>query len=141
MTHMSGRCFWCAIAINVLVYVPDVDRSKTDQLNLLGVTSELVDIEAQRIRVRTQHGKLQGVLSPNMYDVCKYDFLSLSDVREEPKLSIRSAAKADSITGGQGMLRCNCGASSRCQTARCKCFQHERKCNSRCHQSLACANK
>ena len=123
---MSGRCFWCAIAIdiaisigvgtNVLVYVPDVDRSKTDQLNLLGVTSELVDIEAQRIRVRTQHGELQGVLSPNMYDVCKYDFLSLSDVREEPKLSIRSAAKADSITGGQGMLRCNCGASSRCQT-------------------------
>ena len=57
---------------------------------------------------------------------------------EAPK-SLREIARLQSVTGGEGMLRCDCKGG--CKTKRCKCKQANVLCNSRCHHSSTCDNK
>ena len=63
----------------------------------------------------------------------------MEDVDLESEVSLRAAARAESIGGGQGYFRCNC--SGNCKTKRCKCFKENLKCNSRCHNQRSCSNK
>ena len=65
--------------------------------------------------------------------------MSKDDVPMEQEISLRSAARQESISGGQGYFRCNC--TGNCQTKHCKCFKAELKCNSRCHNQRSCYNK
>ena len=54
-------------------------------------------------------------------------------------IGVRVAAAANSLTGGQGMLRCSCKGA--CNSERCSCFKVGRLCNSRCHKGHSCSNR
>ena len=63
-------------------------------------------------------------------------------VLRDKSLCLRDVGKKQSITGGQGVKKCNCkAAKKRCQTAKCNCFKGNVKCGSRCHSNLDCLNK
>ena len=120
--------------------IADVDRAKVDHRNLLGVVTALESEDG--VRIRTIHGALDGVFYRNQYTVAPQKFLRIGDTTAQPKLSVRQAAKLESIVGGQGMAKCFCAAGgARCRSSACSCWRLKRQCNSRCHPNLACHNK
>jgi hypothetical protein len=90
------------IGCNVVVPVPEFDRSKTDAANIAGVVWAIEDDGG--VRIRTVHGGLEGILHSNQFSVMPERLIRLADTKAMPKLSIRTAARAESIVGGQGRL-------------------------------------
>lgn len=84
---------------------------------------------------------LKGKYSRNQFDVCAFAIYNLTDMKVDASISLRRAVKAQSKCGGQGVTKCNCAGSKRCQTNRCKCYKAKVLCNSRCHGHLSCKNK
>jgi len=125
---------------NVAVPIPLVDRGRSDPQNILGViVNRNLDTDQYTIAVKT--GILNGGYSRNQFDLCPQKLLMFDDVDEENHVSLRTAVTAQSIAGGQGFVKCNCGGVRKCQTNRCICYKAKVKCNSRRHASLNCANK
>ena len=61
------------------------------------------------------------------------------EINCETTISVRGAASNQSLSGGQGFLKCSC--KSKCSSNRCKCKKNGKLCNSRCHNSGSCDNK
>ena len=116
----------------VLVPIPDLDRGRCEHPNLKAINRTLWKL-----------GLMSGILdqwySRNQFQPTLEKFLSVEDVNLESEISLRAAARAESIGGCQGYFRCNC--SGNCKTKRCKCFKDNLKCNSRCHNQRSCCNK
>ncbi|CAF2396358.1 unnamed protein product [Rotaria sp. Silwood2] len=124
------------IGDNVLISMPDVDRGPTDACNILGV---IMEIKYDKYKLGTQNGVLQGYYSYHQISKAPgVPTLLIQDIEDEPK-TLREIARLQSITGGQGMLKCNCKGG--CKTNKCKCKQANLMCNSRCHYSATCCNK
>lgn len=117
------------------VGVPDVDRSKTDPRNVLGV---VLAVEDGFYRIGTRDGVLEHLYSRNQIEACASNFLHPSEVPTS-MTSLRNSVGSQSLSGKQGHVHCNCTRG--CNTKRCKCLQLERICNSRCHNSSSCKNK
>ena len=117
--------------------MPDVDRGPTDPRNVLAV---IMEIKHDKLKLGTEKGILFGYYS--YHQVSKAPgapTLLLQDIAENVTKSLREIVKLQSITGGQGMLKCDCKLG--CKTNRCKCKQANVLCNSRCHNSQTCDNK
>ncbi|CAF4067235.1 unnamed protein product, partial [Rotaria sordida] len=65
--------------------------------------------------------------------------LNIQDIIDNTQRPVREIMKLESITGEQGMLKCDCKQG--CKTNKCKCKQANVLCNSRCHHALSCCNK
>ena len=65
--------------------------------------------------------------------------LHLKNVPMDKEISLRAAARLESICGGQGIFKSNC--TGNCITNGCKCHKAGLKCNSRCHNKRSCTNK
>ncbi|CAF3516224.1 unnamed protein product [Rotaria socialis] len=122
---------------NVLIPVPDVDRGPTDARNVLAVVMEIKD---DKYKLGVEQGIINGYYS--FHQISKATGTStilVENVDQGIKKSLREVVKLQSITGGQGMLKCSCKGG--CTTSRCKCKQAKILCNSRCHNSTTCRNK
>ena len=126
---------------NVAIPIPMVDRGRGDPRNILGVIlNRNIDNEMYTIGVKA--GVLKGCYSRNQFDVCPQRLLSISNINTRDYFSLRAAVKAQSMSGGQGYVKCSCSLGKKqCQTNKCKCFKAKVACNSRCHNSLSCKNK
>lgn len=124
---------------NVAIPIPAVDRGRGDPRNLLGV---VVDRDDHMMHIiATSKGTLKGKYSRNQFLLCPEKLLQIEDMDREKLISLREAVTMTSSCGGQGYSKCTCAGQKRCQTRKCTCFRNNRKCNSRCHQSLSCKNK
>ncbi|CAF1045966.1 unnamed protein product [Didymodactylos carnosus] len=122
---------------NVLVSVPDLDRGPTDARNILAV---IMEIKHDKYKLGTENGVLLGYYSSHQVSEAPgLPTLFMQNITEEEPKSLREIARLQSVTGGQGMLKCHCQGG--CKTKRCKCKQATVLCNSRCHQSATCGNK
>ena len=119
----------------VLVPVPDVDKGKMDSRNL--VVLERNEQEGL-YRLGTTSGTLSQQYTRGEIIPVKGQFLTPDQVDSQVK-SVRTVAKEQSSTGGQGFKKCNCLKS--CDTKRCSCKAAGVLCNSRCHNSITCKNK
>jgi hypothetical protein len=132
----------------VMVPLDDVDRTKVDGANLIGVVVTINKLNAT-CRVAVKQGILKRAYA---YHVIKpvpaaSNNLDAMDLREAyegwrslPRLTEREAARYISSVGGQGMLHCNCKGT--CTTGKCTCKAAGRLCSSRCHKnSKTCKNK
>ena len=124
------------IGQTVKVKIPEVDRSKVDARTLLAVVLKVVDGEFYRLG--TKAGTLSQLFTRNQFTLCEENFLK-SAIIPENEIGIRQAVSQLSLTGGQGLIRCDC--LKKCITNRCKCRSKNVLCNSRCHSSQACTNK
>ena len=92
-------------------------------------------------QIGTENGMLKGWLDKTSMQKSTAFTVNIKDVPEN-LISIREAAAFQSLTGGQGLKKCNCkSVGNRCQGNRCKCFKAKRQCTSRCHSNLTCKNK
>ncbi|KAH7703060.1 KRAB-A domain-containing protein 2-like protein [Aphelenchoides avenae] len=124
------------VGTSVRVPVPDVDRSKIDHRNVMGVVVSVED--GGLYKIGTSTGVLDRSYARNQFDPCAQSFLMVDDIPQK-EVALRTAAGAESLGGTQGMFHCMCTAD--CRTARCKCVRAGRACGSRCHKSNTCANK
>jgi hypothetical protein len=120
-----------------LIPVPDVDRGPTDARNALGV---IMEIKHDQLKLGTNKGILFGYYSCHQVSKAPgVPTLLMDDVPQNSPKSLREIVKLQSITGGQGLLKCDCKQG--CRTNKCKCKQANVLCNSRCHNSATCSNK
>ena len=67
--------------------------------------------------------------SRNQFSPTMTSFLKLEEVDMEREVPVRTAAREESMGGGQGFQKCHC--TGKCQTKRCKCKSLNMRCNSR----------
>lgn len=72
------------------------------------------------------------------FDSCCEKFICQDDV-PNITITLRTAARKAAIGTGQGYARCVCYKG--CNNNRCLCKKKGLLCNSKCHNSLGCANK
>ena len=120
-----------------MIPVPDVDRGPTDARNILGV---IIEIKDDKYKLGVQQGVLKGYYSFNQISKAPgTTAILVGDVDQSCSKSLREVVKLQSITGGQGMVKCSCKGG--CTSSRCKCKQAGLLCNSRCHNSTTCCHK
>ena len=136
--HSAKRFKPAEVGDTVLVPIPDVDRGRCEYPNLKAIVLESHP-EGHLWKLGCKTGVLDQWYSRNQFQPTLEKFMSVSDVSLEREVSLRTAAKQESMGGGQGYFKCNC--TGNCQTKRCKCFKANLKCNSRCHNRRCCTNK
>ena len=124
------------IGDSVLVPIPSVDRGRGDPRNLLCYVLEEND---GHFKLGTKHGVLNLNFSRSQFTPTSCEGLRREDIKEDLVLSVREAAREQSIADGQGFVKCSCKTG--CKTKSCKCLKNSVLCNSRCHNSLSCKNK
>ena len=139
MLERSAKRFKPAeINDTVLVPIPDLDRGRCDYPNIKAVVLE-IHPGGHSWKLGTKSGVLDQWYSRNQFQPTLEKFMSVEDVPLDKEISLRAAARAESVSGGQGYFRCNCTGD--CKTKRCKCFKAQVKCNSKCHNQRSCSNK
>jgi hypothetical protein len=86
--------------------------------------------------VGTRFGQLKGPFGANEMSICKQDLMLQEEINCATNISVRETASNQSLSGGQGFLKCSC--KSKCSSNRCKCKKNGKLCNSRCHNSESC---
>ena len=84
-------------------------------------------------------GRLNGMFGANEMSICKQDLILQEELNYETSIIVRETASQQSLSGGQGFLKCSC--KQKCSSNRCKCKTNGVLCNSRCHSSGSCDNK
>ena len=76
----------------------------------------------------------------NAFDKLEAKELPLTKFDLSKQVCVQQAAGLVYISGGQGMLECNCQGD--CSRRICTCRNHKVLCNSRCHaKNTSCLNK
>lgn len=123
----------------VTVSIPEVDQGALDFPRIYGV---ILEIKNESYQIGTRDGVIKGWIQRSEIDKYGNKDLKIEDVKRDVFLTLRNTAKMQSMTGGQGVKKCNCKmAKKRCETERCACFKSKVKCGSRCHPNLVCLNK
>ncbi len=128
----------------VLVPLDDVDCTKVDGKNLVGVIVS-IDKNKSTCKVSVKQGllhrpyvyhslRLVPKVSNNRKVMDRKD--AFKDWKGLPKITKREAACFVSSIGGQGMIKCNCKGD--CGTNSCACKQAGRICSSCCHRNSNC---
>ena len=120
---------------NVTLPVPSVDRGRGDPRNLMCIVID-INTETQQYKLATRYGLLNESFSRNQFPRCTSNILLLGSVDFDTEISVRQAARKQSIGTGHGFLKCTC--KSRCIKKICKCLKAGMLCNSRCHNSNTC---
>ncbi|KAK3922746.1 SCAN domain-containing protein 3 [Frankliniella fusca] len=126
-----------AVGDTVIIPVPDVDRGRGDPRNVICVVVEVT--EDNLYRLGNKQGRLNTLLARSMFTVRKEKFISVEDV-PDTYMALRSMATAQSLSGGQGYVRCACKTGCK-PSSKCKCRGAGVLCNSKCHGSSTCSNK
>ncbi|GFT89138.1 KRAB-A domain-containing protein 2 [Nephila pilipes] len=124
------------IGDTVRLQVPDVDRGRTDNRNVLTVVVGIEDSDFYKLA--NENGTLKQLYTRNQFEICKDKLLSIHKISFQ-EISLREAAVANSRSGGQAYTHCHC--KRKCSTNKCSCKSKGLLFNSKCHNSLSCCNK
>ena len=138
MEHSAKQFASALVRDTIVVPIPDLDIGCCDYPNVKAVVLESHP-DGHLWKLGCKAGVLDQWYSRNQFQPTLEKFMTVSDVVLGTEVSLRSAAKQESIGGGHGYFKCNCTVN--CLTKRSKCFKAELKCNSRCHNKRCCTNK
>ena len=135
--------------VGTVVHVPlnDVDRTKVDSGNLIGIIVK-VDKTKSQARVAVQGGLLKSWYVYHKLDIVKgagnnpsLFGLSLVGWEDLKVITEREAARQVSLVGGQGKGLFTCMCKGNCNSNHCSCFKNKRICGSACHRNnFKCSN-
>ena len=95
------------IGDNVAIPIPSVDRGHGYPRNILClVTYFISDIE--QYKLGTRHGLLNLTFPRNQFIPSTFHVLSEADVDSNTEISVREAARLQSIGNRQGFVKCSC---------------------------------
>ncbi|GFW58459.1 KRAB-A domain-containing protein 2 [Trichonephila clavipes] len=110
------------------IQVPDNNRGRTDNLNVLAVVVGIEDFDFYKLAV--QKGTLKQLGTCNQFVICKEKLLSIFEIYFQ-EMSLRVAATANSRSARQSYTRCHC--KRKCSTNKCSCKSK----SFLCHNTLA----
>ena len=100
----------------------------------------ILEIKHDKLKIGTRKGVLFGYYSQHQVSkIPGAPALSTGGVPIHITKSLGEIVKLQSITGGQGVLKCDCNQG--CRANKCKCKRASILCNSRRHNSATCCNK
>ena len=86
-----------------------VDKSHVDSPNLLFLMIDIKEHDGKTsYKCATRDGILNKWLSRHQFDINKQKILNLESINSEKEFNIRTANSLTSLSGGQGMVHCNC---------------------------------
>ena len=121
---------------NVYVPIPSVDRGHGDHRNLLCC---IIAEVGKNFKLGNVYGTLETMYCRSQFTPTSFQRMTEANGIKDVNITVRGAARAQSIGDGQGFIRCACKTG--CKTKSCKCRKTAVLCNSRCHNSLSCSNK
>jgi hypothetical protein len=132
--------------VGEIVHVPlkDMDRSKTDPASLTSVivkvnngkSSACVAVKSGLLKDWYIYHKL-GRVSGNSNNIALNGLTeAFKTWKTLPVIAERQAARNKSMTGGQGVFKCNC--KGKCDTERCACKKTNQICTSACNGGNVC---
>ena len=137
------------VDVGTVVHIPlkDVDRTKVDSGNLIGIIVK-VDKSRSQARVAVQGGLLKSwyvyhklVIVPGAGNNPSLFGLSLEGWEDLKEITEREAARQVSLVGGQGKGLVTCTCKGKCNSNHCSCFKNKRICGSACHRNnFNCVN-
>ena len=119
--------------VGTVVHVPlkDVDRTKVDSGNLIGIIVK-VDKSRSQARVAVQGGLLKSwyvyhklVIVPGAGNNPSLFGLSLEGWEDLKEITEREAARQVSLVGGQGKGLFTCMCKGKCNSNHCSCFKNK----------------
>ena len=132
----------------VQVSAPDVDRARLDPPNAtLVVVEQVQKPKSLMYRLACATGPINVLYQRSYINPVKSITAEMAGLQKAldgwqgmPQQGLRAAMAVQSITGGQGFVRCKCKGT--CLSGKCKCRKAGRQCNSRCHRDNSkCCNK
>lgn len=79
--------------------VEDVDRSKIDPRNIVGV---VISVDDGFYKIGTVSGKLKQLYARNQIEPCPSNFINVENVPDK-EITIREAVGTESLSGKQGL--------------------------------------
>ena len=73
------------------------------------------DLNNDQYTFGVKAGILKGLYSRNQFDLCPQRLLSETSINTQTLVSLRTAIIAQSASGGQGFVKCNCSGPSKCK--------------------------
>ena len=93
------------IGNNVTVPIPGVDKAKGSLRNVIAI---VLDVKDSLYRLGTKDRILTKMYSRSDFDVLKEPFISVDEVNQEKKITLRTAATFTAGGCVQGFIRCQC---------------------------------
>ena len=113
------------------------DRGRLDPANVAAII--IAEQDGSKFQLGTKHRIIDGWFTRNQFEPTEENFYSRSDVNFQNIITVRSAARQESVSGHLGMQKCFC--TGKCKDKRCNCLKSNVKCNSRCHNQKPCSNR
>ena len=95
-----------------------------------------------KYQLATKHGIIEHWYTRNQFAPTLEKFLNFDNVNLVEKISLRAAAKQQSVTGTGSLgttFQCHC--RGKCLDKRCQFKRKNLQCNSRCHKKHTSANR
>ncbi|XP_051164968.1 SCAN domain-containing protein 3-like [Leptopilina boulardi] len=135
LAHSNEKLRPVPVGSNVVLGVPDVDRSRVAARNVLAVVEAVTPDGLHRLG--TKDGTLHRQYARNEFTPADSRFITAQDV-PPTTLTLRKASALNSGST-QGFVFCNC--AQYCKTNKCKCRTKNVDCNSKCHSNSSCKTK
>ena len=126
------------IGDNVTIPIPSVDKGRGDRRNILYLVTHFSS-HTEQYKLGTRHGLLNSTFSMSQFMSSIFHGFSEGEVDSNTEISVREAARLQSIGDGECFAKCSCKTG--CARKTCKCARSNVSCNSRCHNSNSCQNK
>jgi hypothetical protein len=126
------------IGDNVTIPIPSVDKGGGDRRNILYLVTHFSS-HTEQYKLGTRHGLLNSTFSMSQFMSSIFHGFSEGEVDSNTEISVREAARLQSIGDGECFAKCSCKTG--CARKTCKCVRSNVLCISRCHNSNSCQNK
>ena len=90
---------------NVLVPIPSVDRGRGDPRSLLCC---IIAADGENFKLGTVYGTLETMYCRSRFTPTSFQGMTEANVNKDVSITVRGAARAQSIGDGQGFIRCAC---------------------------------
>ena len=123
------------------VRIPRIDRAATDLQRLPCIIVEVIGKAQCMYRLRCRYGVLRSCFHAGDLEPFSGTYnISLNGWEDQPRITLREAARHQSPWNAFMKNRCNC-KSSGCTTLRCHCKKMGINCSTHCHNGESCCNK
>ena len=121
--------------------IPRIDRASTDLQRLPCVVVQVIGKAQSMYRLRCKHGVLRTCFHAGDMEPFSGTYqIPVDGWEDQPKVTLREAARQQSPWNSFTKNRCNCKPGT-CDTQRCHCKKTGIKCSTHCHKGEDCNNK
>ena len=122
----------------ITIPIPSVDKGRGDRRNILYLVTHFSS-HTEQYKLGTRYGLLNSTISRSQFMLSIFHGFSEVEFDSNTEISVRQAARLQSIGDGECFAKCSCKTG--CARKTCKRVRSNVLYNSRWHNSNSCQNK